>query len=136
MSPEKALPGSQASVLPMGSVHRAIQVVQFLFVSSTSVCPGETPGEKKMMLTNSMVMTMTMLTKTKAMTMAMLTNSKVMTMTMSMTMIMASNQQSKMILGHLRSSKVEPDQSQARLVHSELYDGCNGMDGWDGYHRS
>ena len=72
MSPEKALPGSQASALPMGSVHRAIQVALFLFVSSTSVCPGETPGEKKMMLTNS-----------KAMTMTMLTNSMVMTMTMS-----------------------------------------------------
>ena len=81
MSPEKALPGSQASALPMGSVHRAIQVALFLFVSSISVCPGETPGEKKMMLTNS-----------KAMTMTMLTNSMVMTMTMSMTMIMANDQ--------------------------------------------
>ena len=67
----------------MGSVHRAIQVALFLFVSSTSVCPGETQGEKKMMLTNSMVMTMTMLTNTNPMIMAMLTNSKVMTMTMS-----------------------------------------------------
>ena len=40
---------------------------------------------------------------------------------------------SKIVLDHL---KINLDQLKAWLIHSELYVGRDGMDGWDSYHRS
>ena len=47
-----------------------------------------------------------------------------------------SSQCTQCILVQIRSLRVNSDQSQAYLAHSELCVGWDGWMGWDGYHRS